>query len=311
MYGGASVGMGMRRLTRATGAAGLDSCRKGCAVSSEKGMRMKIVLFFCALSAIPLAVALSQVPARAAVRTETVEYKDGDTILQGFLAYDDSIKGPRPGVVVVHEWNGLGDYVKRRARQLAELGYVAFAVDIYGKGVRPKTTEESAKQAAIYRNDRALMRRRANAGLGVLMKQPLVDPKRIAAIGYCFGGGVVLEMARSGDDIAGVVSFHGNLDTPNPADAKNIRAKVLVLQGAEDPVAPIEQVAALEKEMDDARVDWYMVIYGNTVHGFTNPANGTDPSHGVAYNAESDRLSWREMRDFFDRIFAVHGEKNR
>jgi dienelactone hydrolase len=264
---------------------------------------MRTMLLIYALCGLPFIAALSSTAARGAIRTETVEYREGNVTLEGFLAYDDALTARRPGVLVVHEWNGLGDYVKGRARELAALGYVAFAADIYGKGVRPKTAEESAKESAIYRADRSLMRRRANAGLAELLRQPLVDPKRVAAIGYCFGGGVVLELARGGADIAGVVSFHGMLDTQNPADAKNIRAKVLALQGAEDPVAPIATVAAFEKEMDDAHVDWYLVIYGNTVHGFTNPANGTDPSKGVAYNVESDGRSWREMRDFFGEIF--------
>ncbi len=267
---------------------------------------MNMISPMVAVSAIVLLAGLGSVPARAAVHTEVVEYKDGDTNLEGYLAYDESVHGPRPGILVVHEWNGLGDYVKGRARQLAELGYVAFAIDVYGKGVRPKTMEESSKEAAIYKNDRPLMRRRAAAGLAILTKNPLVDTKRIAAIGYCFGGGVALEIARSGADIAGVVSFHGNLDSANPADAKKIRAKVLVLQGSEDPVAPREVVSSFQKEMDDARVDWYMTTYGNTVHGFTNPANGTDSSKGAAYNEESDRRSWQAMRDFFYEIFARH-----
>jgi dienelactone hydrolase len=264
---------------------------------------MNSLSFIAAFSAAALFAGLAGAPARAAIHTEAVEYKDGDRALEGYLAYDETAQGPRPGVVIVHEWNGLGDYVKGRARQLAELGYVAFALDMYGKGVRPKTTDESAKQAAIYRNDRPLMRHRAAVGLDVLLKNPRVDAQRVAVIGYCFGGGVALELARSGADIAGVVSFHGNLDTPNPADAKNIRAKILVQQGSKDPVAPRDVVTAFQNEMDDAHVDWEMIEYGGAVHGFTNPANGTDPSKGVAYNAEADRRSWRAMRDFFDEIF--------
>jgi dienelactone hydrolase len=269
---------------------------------------MKIIAVLSIVAAVPFLAAFVHGAATAAVKTEVIDYQDGETTLEGYLAYDDAVKGPRPGVLVVHEWNGLGTYVEGRARELAGLGYIAFAIDMYGKGVRPKTVEESAKESTIYRKDRPVMRRRALAGLAILMKHPLADPKRIAAIGYCFGGGVALEIARSGADIAGVVSFHGNLDTPNPADAKNIRAKVLAMQGAEDPVAPPEQILAFQKEMENAHVDWYMVIYGNTAHGFTNPANGTDLSKGVAYNAESDRRSWREMRDFFDEIFKA-GEK--
>ncbi len=158
---------------------------------------------------------------------EMIEYKQGDALLEGYLVYDDSLQGVRPGVLVVHDWMGLGPYAEKRADMLAELGYVAFAIDMYGKGIRPKNSNEAAAQSSIYRQDRPLMRARAQAGLDVLMKQPLVDTKKIAAIGYCFGGGVVLELARSGVDIAGVVSFHGQLDTPHPEDDKNIKAKVL------------------------------------------------------------------------------------
>ncbi len=250
-----------------------------------------------------LTVAASTAGAQAAIKTENVEYKDGDTVLEGYLAYDSSLQGKQPAVLIVHEWTGLGDYVKRRAKQIAELGYVAFAVDIYGKGVRPSNAEEAATQAGIYRSDRKLMRRRAVAGLEQVKKYPFVDPDRIAAIGYCFGGGVALELARSGADIKGVVSFHGNLDTPNPNDAKNIKAKVLVLHGADDPHVPPEQVAAFQKEMRDAKVDWQMIFYGNAVHSFTNPGSGNDPSRGVAYNKEADMRSWQAMKDFFEEIF--------
>ncbi len=240
---------------------------------------------------------------RSEVITKTIEYKHGDAVLEGFLAYDDGIQGRRPGVLVVHEWTGLNDYARSRAKQLAELGYVAFAVDMYGKGIRPTTPEEAGKQAAIYRADRQLMRDRVTAGLKVLQAQELCDPSRIAAIGYCFGGGVALELARSGADIAGVVSFHGNLDTPNPEDAKNIKGKILVQTGADDPHVPPEQVAAFAKEMDDGGVDWYLIEYGHAVHSFTNPASGDDPSRGLAYNAAADRRSWQAMRDFFAEIF--------
>ncbi len=241
--------------------------------------------------------------AQAQLHTEVVEYKHGDTLLEGYLAYDDGITGKRPGVLVVHEWTGLGPYVKMRAEQLAKLGYVAFGIDMYGKGIRPKTPEEAAKQAGVHRADRPLMRARANAGLEVLKQHALVDGKCTAAIGYCFGGGTVLELARSGADMAGVVSFHGNLDTPNPADAKNIKAKVLVLHGADDPFVTREQVMAFQDEMRKGGVDWQMVIYGGAVHSFTNPESGNDPSKGVAYNEKADRRSWEAMKLFFGEIF--------
>lgn len=251
----------------------------------------------------PVVVLTASTQALAAIQKKTVEYRDGNTVLEGYLAYDDAIQGKRPGVLVVHEWNGLGSYTKERTEQLAELGYVAFAVDMYGKGIRPKNPEESGAQANIYRSNRQLMRSRANAGLVVLQQNPLTDSNRIAAIGYCFGGGTVLELARSGANIAGVVSFHGNLDTPNPSDAKAIKAKVLVLHGANDPYVPAEQVAAFESEMRQADVDWQLMAYGGVVHSFTNPEAGNDPSKGVAYNEAADKRSWAAMKQFFAEIF--------
>jgi dienelactone hydrolase len=243
--------------------------------------------------------------ARASIRTETVEYKQDGAVLEGYLAYDDAIKGPRPGVLVIHEWWGINDYIKKRTEQLAQLGYIAFAADIYGKGLRAKTREEAMSLAGKYRSgsDRTLLRARAQAGLDTLKKNPLTDAKRVAAIGYCFGGTAVLELARSGADLAGIVSFHGGLDTPNTYDAKNIKGKVLALTGADDPNVKPEQVIAFEDEMRKAGVDWYLVAYGNAVHGFTNPSNGADNSKGLAYNEKADKRSWRAMRDFFEEIF--------
>jgi dienelactone hydrolase len=237
--------------------------------------------------------------------TKNVEYRDSNTVLEGYLAYDDAVKGKMPAVLIVHEWTGIGPYVKKRAEKLAALGYAAFAIDMYGKGIRPANADDAAKQAAIYRADRQLMRRRALAGLEQAKKFPFVDPNRIAAIGYCFGGGVALELARSGADLKGVVTFHGNLDTPHPEDAKNIKAKILVCHGADDPHVPPEQVSAFDNEMRNAKVDWQMNIYGNAIHGFTNPDAGSDPSKGVAYNKEADRRSWAAMKDFFNEIFGT------
>ncbi|MGE5197210.1 MAG: dienelactone hydrolase family protein [Deltaproteobacteria bacterium] len=242
--------------------------------------------------------------ANAGIHTEIIEYKQGNTILEGYLAYDDSLKGPAPAVLIVHEWTGLGSYVKKRAEQIAGLGYVGFAIDIYGKGIRPKDAKEAAIQAGIYRSDRQLMRERAKAGLEEIKRHKIVDPGRIAVIGYCFGGGAALELARSGADISGVVSFHGNLDTPHPEDAKNIKAKVLVCHGADDPVANTDQVIAFQNEMRSAHVDWQMNIYGNAVHAFTNPDSGNDPSKGGAYNKEADMRSWEAMKSFFNEIFS-------
>jgi dienelactone hydrolase len=253
---------------------------------------------------VPLAVGLVWTAhAQGKIRTETIDYQQGGADLQGYLAYDDELAGPRPGVLVFHDWTGVGPYVQGRAEMLAAQGYVAFAADIYGKGIRPQTTEECAKQAGIYRADRALMRARAAAGLEQLRKLASVDPKRIAAIGYCFGGGVALELARSGAELAGVVTFHGNLDTPNPGDAKNIKGKILVCAGADDPYVPPAQVAAFEDEMRNAGVDWELISYGGAVHSFTRPDAGSDNSKGAAYNERADKRSWGAMTQFFNEIF--------
>lgn len=242
-------------------------------------------------------------PLHAAVQTKVIDYKQGDQALEGYLAWDDAATGRRPGVLVVHEWTGLGDYAKMRARKLAEMGYIAFAADIYGKGIRPATPQEAGAQAGIYKKNPKLMRERVTAGLDVLRREPLCDRKRVVAIGYCFGGTCVLELARSGVEVAGVVSFHGGLATANPADAKNIRGKVLVLHGGDDPHVPPKEVAAFEEEMRSAGVDWQLVVYGGAVHAFTNPASGNDKSRGAAYNAAADRRSWEAMKAFFAEIF--------
>ncbi len=240
---------------------------------------------------------------QAAVQTKAVEYKQGETVLEGYLAWDDAIKGPRPGVLVVHEWTGLGEYPKLRARKLAELGYVAFAADIYGKGVRPKSPQEAGATAGKYKNDRKLLRARVNAGLAELRRASDCDPKRVAAIGYCFGGTCVLELARSGADVVGIVSFHGGLDTPTPEDAKQIKGKVLVLHGGDDPHVPQKDVEAFQNEMRVAGADWQFVAYGGAVHAFTNPTAGNDKSRGAAYNADADRRSWEAMKTFFGELF--------
>jgi dienelactone hydrolase len=241
--------------------------------------------------------------ARAEIVTESIEYKEGDTTLEGWVAYDDSVKGAKPGVLIVHQWKGLGAYEKMRAEMLAKMGYVAFACDIYGKGIRPTATLDAAAQAGKYKNDRALLRKRVNAGLEMLLKQEGVDKKKVAAIGYCFGGTTVLELARSGADVGGVVSFHGGLGSPTPEDAKNIKGKVLALHGADDPNVPPAEVAGFEKEMRDAKVDWQLVAYGNAVHSFTDKSAGNDNSKGAAYNEKADRRSWEAMKDLFAEIF--------
>lgn len=240
---------------------------------------------------------------QAQVTTKTLEYKQGDTRLVGYLATPEDTAESRPGVLVVPEWKGLNDYAKQRAEQLAELGYVALAADIYGEGKVVTSNEEAGKLAKQYKDDRDLLRARVNAGLDALKAQSAVDSEKVAAIGYCFGGTAVLELARSGADVNGVVSFHGGLDTPTPEDSKNIKAKVLVLHGGDDPLVPPEQVQAFKDEMRQGNVDWQFITYGGAVHSFTNPASGSDPSQGVAYDAAADRRSWQHMQLFFDELF--------
>jgi dienelactone hydrolase len=241
--------------------------------------------------------------AHAEVRVDSVEYKDGDTVLQGLVGYDSKKTAKRPGILVVHDWMGVGPNVRARVKQLAELGYIAFAADIYGKNAQPKNAKEASANAGKYKKDRPLFRRRVNLALEQLKKQKGVDASALAAIGYCFGGTGVLELARSGADVKGTVTFHGGLDSPTPADAKNIKGKVLVLAGADDPFVPAEQVKSFEDEMRAAGVDWELVKYSKTVHSFTIPDAGNDNSTGAAYNAESDKRSWIAMQNFFKEIF--------
>ena len=243
-----------------------------------------------------------------AIKTQEIEYEHASVKLLGYLAYDDSVEGRRPGVIVVHEWMGHNEYARRRAEQLAGLGYAAFAIDMYGKGVRAKDPKEASQMAGRFKSDRKLMRDRARAGLDVLKRQQIVDPGRLAAMGYCFGGQVSLELARAGAELAGVVSFHGALDTPTPPDAKNIKGKVLALHGAADPFVPPEHVAAFTKEMEDATVDYQFVSYGpGVVHGFTNPDNKGSPMKGVGYDENADRRSWWAMQLFFEEVLRGRG----
>ena len=242
--------------------------------------------------------------ALATVRSEPLGYKVGETQFEGVIYFDDADATPRRAVLVVHEWWGLNDYAKKRAEQLAQMGYVAFAVDMYGKGVNAKTMEEAAKMSgALKAGDRKVMRERINAALTILKTRKEVDPKKIASIGFCFGGTVSLELARSGAEIAGVVGFHAGLSTPNAEDAKNIKAKVLICTGADDPFVKPEEVTGFIDEMKKAKVNYEVNVYGGAVHTFTNPAAGNDPSKGQAYNAQAERRSWEKMRDFFGEIF--------
>ena len=215
------------------------------------------------------------------------------------MAYDNAVKEKRPGVLVIHDWTGLQDYTKRRSRQLAEMGYVAFAADVYGKGIRPTDPKECAATASVYKKDSVLFRKRVSVGLSELRKQPHVDSDNLAAIGYCFGGAAVLELARSGADINGAVSFHGSLASPMPAKPGDIKCKVLVCHGADDPFVKPEEVAAFKAEMEQVKAQSEFISYSGAVHSFTKLEAGTDNSKGNAYNENADKESWSAMRKLF------------
>ena len=237
----------------------------------------------------------------AEIISKAMEYREGTTVLEGLSVYDDATQEKRPSVLVVHQWKGLGSYEKKRAEMLAKLGYNVFAVDIYGKGIRHDNPKDASAEAAKYKENRALLRARVLAGLEELKRHKLTDTKKIAAIGYCFGGTTALELARSGADVAGVVSFHGGLGTSMPAKS-GVKAKVLALHGADDPFVPPTEVAAFEEEMRKARADWQLVAYGGAVHSFTDWNAGSDNTKGSAYNEAADRRSWEAMKQFFAEV---------
>lgn len=247
--------------------------------------------------AVLLCVAAS---ARAAVETESVAYRDGDTELKGYLARNPAVAGPMPGILIVHEWTGLGEHPKNSARRLAELGYVAFALDMYGGGQLAKDTEQAAEWSAAYKNDPALARRRFEAALKVLESQPGVDPDRIAAIGYCFGGTIVLEMARLGVDVQAVVSFHGGLASQVPQEQRKYDASVLVCHGADDPHVPQAEVTAFLDEMKAAGAKFEFVQYQGAVHSFTNPEAHAESAR---FEPTAARRSWIAMLNFLELVF--------
>lgn len=237
------------------------------------------------------------------IEARTVQYRQGDQVLDGYLAYDKSKEGKRPGIVVFHEWWGVNDYIKMRARQFAEMGYVAFAPDMFGGGKVAATMDEATKLIQPYVSDRQLMRARARAGLDELLKQADVDSSRIAAVGFCFGGTSAIELAMTGADLKGLVAFHGGLSFPPNEDAKSMKCAVLICQGGEDPFVPEDQLAHLWTLMKDAKLNYQVNIYGGAVHGFTNPANGSDNSKGLAYNERAAKRSWRDAENFLKEIF--------
>jgi dienelactone hydrolase len=242
--------------------------------------------------------------AQAAVVTKTISYRQGSVDLQGYLAFDNLMKGKRPGVLIVHEWWGLNDYVRQRAKQLASLGYVAFALDMYGKNkvtVHPKQAKEFMQQVT---QNIEVWRQRALAGLDILKKQTNTDPNRIAAIGYCFGGSTVQQLAYSGADIKGIVSFHGSLITPPASADRPIKAKFLICHGAADPFTKLEMIPPYIAAMNAAGIDWQMDIYGHAKHAFTNPGADKYGMPQLGYNRLADRRSWQAMKQFFNDIFS-------
>jgi len=245
------------------------------------------------------------ISASAAIVERDVEYKLGGAVFEGFQVHDDALNGKRPAVLVIHQWTGLSNYEKKRARMLAELGYNVFAADIYGKGILPLAPGPAAKESGVYKKDRALYRARLMAALEVLQRDELTDASNIAVIGYCFGGAGALELARAGAPVKGVVSFHGSLDAGegHAAKADVKMPKILVLHGADDPYAPASQVEDLRKEMKAAGADLEVILYQGAVHAFTQPQAGDDPSKGAAFHDQSDRKSWRAMKDFFAELF--------
>ena len=240
----------------------------------------------------------------AAIQAKAVLYEDGPVRLQGHLAYDDAVSGRRPGVLLIHEWWGLNDYAKQRAEQLAALGYVAFAVDMYGQGKVTHHPKEAGQWARQVQAQSVQWRRRALAGLKVLKSDERVDPKRLAAIGYCFGGASVLQLAYSGADLAGVVSFHGSLPVPSDEEAARIKARILICHGAADAFIAQTRISKLHESLERAKVDWQMVYYGQALHSFTNPTAGGYGLEGIGYREDADRRSWQHMKIFFDEIFA-------
>jgi dienelactone hydrolase len=238
-----------------------------------------------------------------AVRTRTVEYKIGHEVFEGLFVYPQTSKSKIPGVLMVHNWLGLSDETKRQAERVAKLGVAVFAVDVYGKGIRAKEAKEAIALSGQYKSDRNLFRERLKRGLEVLREQKGVDGGEVVAVGYCFGGTGVIELARAGADVKAVVSFHGGLDSPNPADGKNIKARVVVLQGADDPYVKPADILAFQNEMRSHGVDWQMTVYGGAVHSFTDIGAGSDVKTGAAYDEKADKRSFQAFTDLLNDLF--------
>jgi dienelactone hydrolase len=234
------------------------------------------------------------------MREQTIEYRDGEAVLEGFLCYDESQPGPRPAVLINHTAGGRDDFVDRKARRLAWSGYACFALDNYGKGKRGGTPELNAALMSPFMNDRALLRKRLLAGLDTVKALPIVDTKRIAVMGFCFGGLCALDFARANADVRGVVSFHGILK-PSGLTEPKVNARVLMLHGYDDPLAPPEDLLAVAREFTTAGADWQIHAYGHTVHAFTNP-NANNRAAGMQYDEAADRRSWHALEEFLGEV---------
>lgn len=236
------------------------------------------------------------------MQNQTIEYRDGDILLEGYLAYDETLIGKHPTVLIAHDWSGRNELACKKADELAKLGYVGFALDMFGKGKLGKDNNEKAQLIQPLVENRALLRQRITTALNLVKKLEIVDSNRMGAMGFCFGGLCALDLARSGADIRGVVSFHGLLGAPQGLPTTTIKAKILALHGYNDPMAPPEQVLAFQQEMTAAGVDWQTHIYGNTMHAFTNPV-ANDPGFGTVYNELANQRSWIAMKNFFTEVF--------
>ena len=264
---------------------------------------MKLLLLLCLTSlSIPFGAAAMNKEGMLP-QGKDLEYTNAANIFQGYLVYPKKVNAQTDAILIIHDWMSITDRTKAVANKLAQLGHIAFAADIYGKGLRPSNAEEAAGFAKKFKSDRALFRTNLVLALETLLKQKGVRPERVAAIGYCFGGTGAMELARTGANIKGVISFHGGLDSPNKEDGKMIKAKVLALHGADDPFVPASDLAAFEQELKDAKVDYQIVKFGGAVHSFTDKSAGDDPSKGAAYNAKADSRSWEMMKSFLKEIF--------
>jgi len=236
------------------------------------------------------------------IQTATINYSDSEKTFEGFIAWNDESHDDRPGILIAHAFGGLSDFEREKAKELAQLGYVGFAIDMYGKGKRATNNDEARKLMSELNNNRELLLKRIQLALTTLKSQDLIDEQKIAAIGFCFGGKCVLDLARSGEGIKGVVSFHGVYDAPQINASQKINCSVLVLHGWEDPISQPDQTVALAQELTEKATDWQILSFGHTGHAFTNP-KANHPEKGLFYHEQSNKRAWKAMQLFFEEIF--------